>query len=197
MRPRLVVFAKAPVIGGAKTRLARGIGKVAAWRVYRAMTARLLRRLADPRWETVLAVSPDAAMRARFPGVWPERVPRLGQGGGDLGTRQARVFCHAGPRIRGRRPVAVIGTDAPQITRSDIARAFRLLKRNDAVIGPAEDGGYWLLALNAPVPESVFEDIRWSHQETRADLERRLRAHGLETIAHLRPLRDVDEAGDL
>lgn len=195
MRPRLVVFAKAPVIGGAKTRLAEGIGKVAAWRLYRAMTARILRRLADPRWEMVLAIAPDAALRRRFPAVWPNHAARVAQGGGDLGARQARVFASARPARR--RPVIVIGTDAPQITRADIAGALRLLKRHDAVIGPAEDGGYWLLALNAPAPPGVFEGVRWSHPRTREDLEARLRAHAMARIAHLRTLRDVDEAGDL
>lgn len=190
MKPRLIVFAKAPVIGGAKTRLARGIGKIAAWRIYRAMTARVLRRLADPRWEITLAVSPDATVRRRFPGVWPDDMARVAQGGGDLGTRQARVFSS-------RRPVIVIGTDAPQVTRADIANALKCLKGHDAVIGPAEDGGYWLLGLNAPAPPGVFEDIRWSHEETRADLEKRLKAYRLSNIAHLRTLRDVDEAGDL
>ena len=97
----------------------------------------------------------------------------------------------------GGAPTCVIGADAPQITRADIAAAFRGLKRHDAVIGPAEDGGYWLLALNAPAPAELFDDVRWSHAETLADLEARLRDCGLVRIKHLRALRDVDEAGDL
>jgi glycosyltransferase A (GT-A) superfamily protein (DUF2064 family) len=51
------------------------------------------------------------------------------------------------------------------------------------VIGPAEDGGYWLLALNAPVPPALFDAIRWSHAQTRADLEAQLRAFGLDVCA--------------
>ncbi len=186
---RLIVFAKAPVIGGAKTRLAAGIGKVGAWRIYRAMTARVLRHLNDPRWRTVLTIAPDRAVTRRFPGVWPQHVARAGQGGGDLGARQARAF-------EGLGPVCVIGTDAPGVTRADIASAFAQLKRHDAVIGPAEDGGYWLLALNGPAPRGLFDGVRWSHDQTRADLEGRLTAHGF-TIARLRTLRDVDEAADL
>ena len=188
-RPLLVIFAKAPVIGGAKTRLARGIGKVSAWRIYRAMTARLARRLDDPRWRTVLAIAPDRAVARRFPGVWPQGVARMAQGSGDLGARQGRAFS-------GRGPVCVIGTDAPDVTRADIAAAFNHLKRHDAVIGPAEDGGYWLLAMNGPAPRGLFDGVRWSHGETRADLEARLTACGL-SIARLRTLRDVDEASDL
>jgi rSAM/selenodomain-associated transferase 1 len=193
-RARLVVFAKAPVIGGAKTRLAAGIGKVAAWRRHRAMTARILRQVRDPRWRTILAVSPDRALHRRFPGVWPGAwsgdVERMAQGAGDLGLRQARAF--TGPA-----PTLVIGTDAPQITRGDIARAFGTLKRHDAVIGPAEDGGYWLLGLARPAPSGLFEAIRWSTARTRADLEVRLAAFGFSRIARLRPLRDVDHADDL
>ncbi len=190
MIPRLILFAKAPVIGGAKTRLAAGIGKVPAWRRHRAMTARLARSLQDRRWRMELWVSPDRMLSDRFPGVWPSRVDRRGQGAGDLGARQARAFAARGP-------VCVIGTDAPQARRSDIAAAFRALRRSDAVIGPAEDGGYWLLALHAPAPRALFDDIRWSHAETRADLEGRLSACGLTRILHLRALRDIDVAEDL
>ncbi|MGX6646996.1 TIGR04282 family arsenosugar biosynthesis glycosyltransferase [Maricaulaceae bacterium MS644] len=185
-----MVFAKAPVIGGAKTRLAAGIGKVAAWRRHRAMMAVILRKVRDPRWESVLAVSPDRAIHRRFPGVWPKDIERTAQGGGDLGARQARVFTAPCPTL-------VIGTDAPQITRGDIARAFAALKRHDAVIGPAEDGGYWLLGLARPAPAGLFDAIRWSHGRTRADLEARLAAFGLSRIARLRRLRDVDHADDL
>lgn len=214
MTAHLVVFAKAPAIGGAKTRLARGVGQVEAWRLYRAMTARVLRQVTGPCWQTCLAVSPDEAAGRHFPGVWPQAMARIAQGHGDLGTRQARVFgavpdrtghvkhpqsrassSKAGPQGRG--PVLVIGTDAPQIARADIARAFTLLRQNDAVIGPAEDGGYWLLGLNAPAPAALFKGVRWSHRETRRDLEARLIACGLGRIAYLRMLRDVDEVEDL
>jgi len=64
------------------------------------------------------------------------------------------------------------------------------------VIGPAEDGGYWLLALNGPAPRGLFDGVRWSHRETCSDLEARLTASGL-SIARLRTLRDVDEVEDL
>lgn len=190
MKPRLIIFTKAPVIGGAKSRLAKGIGKTPAWRIYRAMTAGLVRRLRDPRWELVLAVAPDRAWRRRFPKVWPGDVTRLRQGSGDLGARQARV-------LRRRGPVCVIGSDAPQVTRSDIAEAFKALKRSDGVVGPAEDGGYWLLALNAPAPSGLFKSVRWSHPQTLGDLTERMSACGLARVKRLRALRDVDEAGDV
>ncbi len=187
---RLIVFAKAPVIGGAKTRLAAGIGKVQAWRRHRAMTARILRAVQDRRWKTVLAAAPDRALHRRFPKVWPDALDRTAQGAGDLGARQARA-------VDARGPVCVIGTDAPDVSAADIASGFAALKRHDAVIGPAMDGGYWLLGLNAPASKSLFDGVRWSTQHARSDLEANLQREGLSRIAHLRPLRDIDEASDL
>ena len=190
-RPTLVVFVKAPVIGGAKTRLAAGIGKVAAWRRHRAMSAQIIRATKSDQWTSVLAVSPENAIARRFPKVWPNTMMRIAQGAGDLGDRQARFF----NRFRG--PVCVIGSDAPQVHQRDIAQAFKALRSHDAVIGPAEDGGYWLLGLNAPTPPGVFDAVRWSHPQTRADLESRLNLFALSKIKHLRSLRDIDHKEDL
>src|SRR6266850_190711 len=89
-RCRLVVMAKAPVAGAAKTRLAREIGVAAATRFARQATAALLQRVArDPRWQTILAVSPDAAVAAR---CWPRGIARMSQGRGDLGRRMQRIM---------------------------------------------------------------------------------------------------------
>ncbi|XBQ16359.1 MAG: DUF2064 domain-containing protein [Oceanicaulis sp.] len=110
------------------------------------------------------------------------------------------LFCATARAVGVRRhlgPTVVIGTDAPQITRADIAAAFAALKRHDAVIGPAADGGYWLLGLARPAPAGLFDGVRWSHAQTRSDLEARLARCGLQKIAYLRALRDIDEAGDL
>lgn len=191
MKPRLYIFAKAPVIGGAKTRLAAGIGKVPAWRHHRAMSARIIRKVQSPLWITVLTVSPDRACARSFPNVWPKHLRKIAQGAGDLGARQARIFA------RSHGLACVIGTDTPAVRASDIARAFKALRGKDAVIGPAEDGGYWLLALQTPIPHGVFDDIRWSHDQTRADLIARLNASGYTKIAQLRCLRDIDYSEDL
>lgn len=183
MRPRLTVFAKAPRMGAAKTRLAADIGPAQAMRLYRAMTARILRRVQDPRWETVLAV-PDHDLATCVP-EWPERLPRIGQGGGDLGARQAR---------RLDRPFSVvIGTDAPEVTARDIARAFAALRRHEAVAGPAEDGGYWLLGLRRPARRALFDGVPWSSAATLSALEARLPR----PIMRLETKRDIDEGTDL
>jgi glycosyltransferase A (GT-A) superfamily protein (DUF2064 family) len=177
-RPTLIVFARSPAIGVGKTRLARDIGAVQAWRVYRAMSTHLLWKLRDPRWRLVLRLDgdrPDAA--------WP-RLPIEPQGRGDLGVRLTRAI-----QTEARASVAVVGTDAPEMTPARIANAFR---KRDA-IGPATDGGFWLLALSPRRARSVhFDGVRWSSRHTLSDT---LRALG--PLAMLETLTDVDDAASL
>ncbi|RMF02652.1 MAG: glycosyltransferase, partial [Alphaproteobacteria bacterium] len=133
-------MAKEPRAGAVKTRLARDIGTAHALRIYRAMSANMLRRLADERrWTTVLALAPATATGSA---AWPGGFARIPQGGGDLGARLERVTASLPPG-----PVVVIGTDIPQIGPGHIAQAFRQLGSHDAVFGPAGDGGYWLVGL--------------------------------------------------
>lgn len=167
MRPLLFIFAKAPLMGKAKTRLAADIGRVHALRVYRAMSAKILREVEDPRWDAVLYITPDRSIDATFGGLWPAHMPRATQKDGDLTARLARVFSVKVPTI-------AIGTDAPQVKKRNIAKAFKALKTNPAVFGPADDGGFWLIGLNGPAKQGLFEDIRWSHPETFADMKAKL-----------------------
>jgi rSAM/selenodomain-associated transferase 1 len=180
---------KEPRPGRVKTRLGKGIGLVPAAWWFRHQTRRLLRRLEDPRWTLILAVAPDAEGRASR--VWPAHLPRIAQGSGDLGARMGRIFRGLPP---GR--VCVIGADIPGITPAHVAEAFRQLGPYDAVFGPSEDGGYWLIGLKrmAAVPPGLFEDVRWSSEYALADTKRSL---GQMAIAEVATLRDVDEARDL
>lgn len=187
-RRHLVVMVKAPRPGRVKTRLARDIGTVpAAWWM-RHQLRRLIRRLRDPRWELIIAVAPDAALHIRD---WPADLRRLPQGGGDLGQRMARRF-----RTAPAGPVCVVGADVPDLTRAHVVRAFRALGPADAVLGPAPDGGYWLIGLAriAATPATLFRDTRWSTRHARTDTEASLPGA---RIAHVDTLADVDEAADL
>jgi rSAM/selenodomain-associated transferase 1 len=181
---RLVIMAREPRAGAVKTRLAREIGAAAALRFYRAATMNMLRRLShDPRWRTVLAVAPDGAIASP---VWPPGVVRMGQGSGDLGSRMQRVFSRLPPG-----PVVIAGTDIPEIRAAHIARAFALLGRHDAVFGPAEDGGYWLVGLRrSPRVRQIFAGVRWSSPHALAGTRANL---GRASIALLKILEDVDE----
>lgn len=186
MRRHLVVFAKAPMLGRVKTRLAKGIGAGAALAFYRCTLTTLLRRVArDPRWRTVLAVAPDGASRRRR--LWPVNVPRVGQGGGDLGARMSRTF-----RGAPLGPVIIIGADIPDIAAGHVWRAFRALGTADVVFGPAQDGGYWLVGLRRgpPLPE-LFRDVRWSTRHALADTRANLNGRRVTLIERLA---DIDDA---
>lgn len=179
MRGTLIIMAKAPMMGRSKTRLAADIGPVQAMRLYRMMMRRVIRQTQSDKWDTVLCVTPPRAL-----GNVPEwaGLPQVPQVGGGLGDRLQAVFSVKGPTV-------VIGTDCPEITRADIQQAFDALKRHDAVFGPADDGGFWLIGLNGPARPGLFDLVRWSHRQTLADMRTRIRGQA----AYLRLLIDVDD----
>jgi len=187
----LVIMVKEPRPGRVKTRLGREIGHIdAAWWV-RHQTARLLRRVArDRRWRTVLAVSPDrAGLESR---AWPADLARIPQGPGDLGRRMRRIL-----RVMPPGPVLILGADIPDVTPAHIARGFAALGRHHAVLGPAQDGGYWLIGLRrgaVAMPAALFVGVRWSSVHARADTARSLAPL---TIGTIDTLSDVDRAEDL
>jgi rSAM/selenodomain-associated transferase 1 len=182
----LVVMIKAPVAGAVKTRLARQIGTIEALRFYRTATARLIRRVAgDPRWTTILAVTPDGQVGARF---WPSTLARTKQGPGDLGNRMHRLLERSLPR-----PVVIVGSDIPDLRAGHIAQAFRLLGRHDLVFGPAEDGGYWLVgARGRSRMPNLFSGVRWSTEHALTDTIRNARC----SVGLLETLADVDTEAD-
>ncbi len=93
-------------------------------------------------------------------------------------------------------PVLIIGADIPGIHKAHVARAFRALGAHDAVIGPAQDGGYWLIGLKRqrPAPPALFANVRWSSEHALSDtvLTMMRASHRLSDILH-----DVDTAADL
>lgn len=181
-RPQLIIFAKAPVFGHAKTRLAKGVGVVHAKRLYRAMTRRILRNLKSARWDMILAYAPSkSCVRVTD---W-DGVVQIPQVSGSLSPRLAAVFSD-------RRSTLVIGTDSPQIRRADILAALKAMKEKTVVFGPATDGGFWLIGLQGPAPKGLFDNIRWSHAETLADMQRNCAGLGY-NVHHLRPLTDIDD----
>lgn len=186
-RPRryLVIMAKSPRLGLAKRRLGAEIGDVAAIRFYRNCLDRICLRLgSDPRWQTLLAVTPDRELRERH---WPRNISRMAQGSGDLGQRTHRIFAELPPG-----DVVVIGSDIPAIAPTHIAHAFHLLGGADAVFGPATDGGYWLVGLKRrPATPDAFSKVRWSGPHALADTLANLDG---KKIALAETLSDVDEA---
>ena len=190
----VIVFVRAPQIGAVKQRLSADIGNFAAWRFYRSESARLIAELRRLRhYNLQLAVTPDRfARRGRF---WPEGIPRFSQGLGAPAMRMARAV-YRYPR----EPVVVVGSDIPGLKAAHIESAFDALKSHDAVIGPAHDGGYWLVGIRQRPASTgqwrpgLFRNIRWSGPHA---LEDTLRSFPLDwRVAHLSTLRDVDTKAD-
>lgn len=174
-------------MGRVKTRLARDIGTVWAWRFFRHALEGLLRRLnSDPRWNTVIAVAPDTAVGSP---IWPKHINQAAQGLGDLGNRMQRTF-----DLMPTGPVVIIGADIPGITPKHIANAFDALGHHDAVFGQADDGGYWLVGLKrSPKIRKIFNNVRWSGPHALTDTMANLKDA---RIALLEPLIDVDDGED-
>lgn len=185
MPKHLVIFAKEPRIGRVKTRLARDIGKVPAWRFYRHMLHEVPARLTGKGpWRTVISHSPDQ-MKPKLLNARADHF--IKQGLGDLGTRMLRP-AHTLPTG----PFVVIGTDIPDITPAHIRKAFQLLGHHDAVFGPADDGGFWLVGLKRhPILSNPYgKSVRWSHPETLQDCLKNLKG---KKVAFLDTLNDVDD----
>jgi len=189
----LIVFAKAPVAGLAKTRLIPALGADGA----AALAARLLERAAEAgaaagfgRLE--LCVTPDAghpafeALRARH------ALALAPQGDGDLGERMERALARA---LHTHARALLMGTDAPGLDTPVLRQAERALADHDAVFVPALDGGYVLIGLRRPTP-SLFAGMTWSTATVMARTRERARAAGLRW-AELAPLPDIDEPADL
>lgn len=190
MRGTLVVFVKAPQAGRVKSRLARALGSGRAASIYRHLTALTLAEAEHAGVRVVLAVDPPSSVQG-WNCAWPPSIPRVAQARGDLGERLRAVLASAPPG-----PVVVIGSDAPRVRARHILEAFRALARADAVFGPAEDGGFWLVGLaNARRTARLFQGVRWSSphalEDARASLPKGF------SVARLETLRDVDEAEDL
>lgn len=179
---------KEPRPGKVKTRLAAGLGVIPATWWFRHQSHQLIARMQDPRWTLTLAVAPDIAVASP---IWPAHIPRICQGTGDLGARMARVFRNGPPG-----PLCVIGADIPDIRPHHIAESFEILGHEDAVFGPATDGGYWLVGLKRTARPSanLFQNVRWSSPYALSDT-----IAGLSDmrIGYSAELRDIDTVDDL
>jgi uncharacterized protein len=179
----ICIFAKPPVAGEVKTRLAAVLGADAAARLARAFLEDTIESVQALPWAQA-ALASTAAIEAD--------VPVLLQGEGDLGVRIERVLTTALKRA----PVAMaIGADTPALPSRLLESARAALHDADVAIGPADDGGFYLLALRH-CPEGLLRDLPWSSVDTLHATLKRLRALNLRTRL-LEPWFDVDRAEDL
>lgn len=194
---RVLVFAKAPEKGRVKTRLARSIGVEGAAEVYRGMISELLGRLGSDNGfdvEVLWTGSADVPGKTLTGTFAPYRLAR--QIGRDLGERMTTAFSERALLQRTRQIIA-IGTDLPDLGRSDLEAAFSLLNSCEWVIGPARDGGYYLIGCrSANFDASVFEGIHWGQSSVLEATTERIRELG-GTVALLPKRQDIDEIDDL
>lgn len=190
----LGIFAKAPVPGRVKTRLAAVIGPEAAARWYTQSLRVVFRRTAHawPEVERILFYDPPTAAAA-FDAIAHTPEHRTPQRGTDLGARMAAAL-HYCFDCGKERPV-LIGTDAPSMPVEYVEQAWTALATCDVAIGPATDGGYYLIGTRDPQPR-LFEDIPWSTSAVFSATLERAAALGLH-VHRLPEWFDVDTAEDL
>lgn len=179
MKRHLIIFARSPRLGRVKRRLAKEVGSVEALRLHRLLTMHLLEKVArNPMWQSWIWATQE-------PAIWPKGIPRRQQTRGDLGHRMDHAM-----RSLPVGPVVLVGTDIPDLNVGHIRRAFTALQSNDAVFGPAEDGGFWLVGLRRRIQLShLFDGVRWSSEHALSD-----------TVANLGPARSyalVDTLADI
>lgn len=195
MSTALIIFAKAPVAGQAKTRLIPALGAQGA----AALAEKLLDHAVSQALKTdfahlELCVTPDAT-HAAFKRLLSQSNGRLCmsiQGDGDLGQRMDGALTRC---LQHHRRALVIGTDAPSLDADVLKAADQALADQEAVFVPAVDGGYALVGLTRPAPQ-LFADMHWSTPYVMAESRARAKRSGLRWV-ELAPLVDIDEPENL
>lgn len=188
------VFAKYPEPGRAKTRLIPALGPDGAAALHDQMVRHTLARVGEVL--KVRAVGARVWTAGSDPEAFARRfgteIPCAAQGDGDLGQKMHAAFTHM---LREADAAVLIGTDCPDISSGLLSMALDGLQSADVVLGPANDGGYYLIGLRRPVP-AFFEGIEWSTSTVLATTLDRAASLGL-SVKLLPMLSDVDEPQDL
>ncbi|MGV8892507.1 MAG: TIGR04282 family arsenosugar biosynthesis glycosyltransferase [Burkholderiaceae bacterium] len=190
---RIVIFAKAPLPGFAKTRLIPALGAQGAADLARRMLQHTLHKaLAANLGHVELCATPSAADPMWEALALPDAVQWSDQGEGDLGQRMARATQRV---LESGESVLLIGTDCPQLSADHLRQAASALGQVDAALFPTFDGGYALLGLKRFHP-SLFSNIAWSTDSVAFETLCRLRQLGW-TVQSQPMLHDIDEPADL
>jgi rSAM/selenodomain-associated transferase 1 len=184
------VFGREPVPGRVKTRLAATIGPERAAAVYKALLDHTLRTAASSGGRVILSLAEEPSEHWEGAGAVDHTEV---QPAGGLGFRLAEAFRRR--FAEGETMVVVVGSDCPAVTADHLTAATDALARVPVVLGPAEDGGYWLVGQRPPGVD-LFSEIEWSHPRTLRQTRERLQAIRADW-RELECLRDVDDDGDL
>ena len=195
MKKLLIIFAKFPLAGSVKTRLARSIGKQNAAFFYRCALAQIVEKFthSSHAFDVQVAVAQENRVnvfRKLYPGAsaYFAQTPHA-----NLGGRMQTAISYG--LMNRYDSVAVIGTDCPHLPVSTVQQAFERLHAHDVVIGPASDGGYYLLAVKNEHP-CLFENIEWSTERVFGQTQHAATKAGL-SMSLLPELYDIDVIDDL
>ena len=190
----LIIFVKYPDPGKVKTRIARELGAEKAADIYSLIAGSVIENVSgSDKYRTVFFFDPPEMENGIRQRLGRGDVTYEPQSGNTIGERMSDAF----ERVfsGGAEKAVLIGTDVPEITGEMVTRAFRLLEFEDAVIGPAEDGGYYLLGLKKP-ESLLFDDIEWGSDSVYKRTVERIEKLDL-SYKSLDTLRDVDTAEDV
>lgn len=190
---RILVFSKAPVPGTVKTRLVPLLGMAGAADVYRELLENCLQRICTARLCPVeLHCAPDCTHADLQALCGHYRLTPVTQAAGDLGERMAHAFELA---LRDADVAVLVGSDCPELESGDIEQAIaRLYSGSDVILGPALDGGYYLIGLRRPHAE-LFVDMDWGEADVFRTTMQRVDALGLSPYC-LPARRDIDSPAD-
>jgi len=190
---RLLLFVRLPEKGRVKTRLARAIGEETALALYQCLLADSLSLVRRAGYPTSIFFQPGTPSREVSLGL-PSEFPCLPQMGHDLGERMLAAFRTA---FVDTREVVLIGSDIPDLPIPFLNEAFESLRQHEAVVGPAIDGGYYLIGFSSgALLPSLFSGMEWGSPAVFQSTLNILKGNGL-GVHVLPPWRDVDEYADL
>lgn len=187
---QLLLFVKNPIAGRTKTRLAASVGHDKALDMYQMLLDYTRSQTDALVGVKRLLMYSEAIMKAD--GWSDDGYQKMVQQGEGLGERMTNAFANA--FSDGGTKVIIIGSDCPGITTQILEKAFRALATSEVVIGPALDGGYYLLGMNAYYPD-LFMNINWSTERVAEQTRERAATQGL-GVTELEPLSDVDTLED-
>lgn len=187
---KLIVFVKNPELGKAKTRLAVTIGNEEALKVYKQLL--LYTNLAVKELTVNKEVQYSSFIDKED--IWENDLfAKVIQKGENLGSKMSNAFAR-GFSLNSNSHIILIGSDCAELEKEIILEAYQELITHDVVLGPAEDGGYYLIGMSKFIPE-LFEGIEWSTNEVLNQTIEKITTSNL-NYAKLRALNDVDDVGD-
>lgn len=192
----IIIFTRFPEPGVTKTRLISALGAEGACRLHRALTEKIIARVQRVRksFPLLVEIHFSGGSREQMAGWLGRDWEYVLQSESDLGARMEQAFRRA--FRQGWKLVVLIGSDLPDLTTSLIREAFGQLENHDLVLGPARDGGYYLIGLKENRPELFHDHIPWGTEEVLKKTRTTAERLGLNT-AFLAMLRDVDRPEDL